>query len=329
MVPMFKRMTALIKPLIKPLLAAGLVFMLVFGQAHDALAARSGGRMGGGSFRGSSRSYRAPMRTNGGGGYAPGGGFGYFPSFMPFYGFGVGGGGLFSLLIMMAIASYLFQTFRSTFGSEGVDGSGDANPTISIAKVQVGLMAQARSMQLDLDRIAFNADTNTDAGRAHVLQEVSLALLRHPEYWAYGSAQAERPKLNAAEGIFNQLALAERSKFTEETLSNLNGQTKKPALAGAGKSEQLAVPQTPGELLEMNEASHSEYIVVTLLVGTQAKLQFPKINSDEDMKQVLRQIGSLSADNLLAIEVIWAPQADDDNLSSDDIMTNYPDMRLV
>jgi uncharacterized membrane protein len=82
-------------------------------------------------------------------------------------------------------------------------------------------------------------------------------------------------------------------------------------------------------LLEMNAASHSEYIVVTLLVGTQAKLQFPKINNDEDMKQVLRQIGSLSADNLLAIEVIWAPQADDDNLSADDIMANYPDMRLV
>ncbi len=329
MVPMFKRIAALIKPLIKPLLAAGLVFMLVFGQAHDALAARSGGRMGGGSFRGSSRSYQAPMRTNGGGGYATGGGFGYFPSFMPFYGFGVGGGGMFSLLIMIAIAGYLFQTFRSTFGSEGLDGSGEANPTISIAKVQVGLMAQARNMQLDLDRIAFNADTNTDAGRAHVLQEVSLALLRHPEYWAYGSAQTERPKLNTAEGVFNQLALAERSKFTEETLSNLNGQMKKPTLAGADQTGQLTVPQTPGELLEMNEANHSEYIVVTLLVGTQAKLQFPKINNDEDVKQILRQIGSLSADNLLAIEVIWAPQANDDNLSADDIMASYPDMRLV
>jgi uncharacterized membrane protein len=328
MVPMFKRMAAMIKPLIKPLLAAGLVFTLVFGQAHDALAARSGGRMGGGSFRGSSRSYGAPMRTNGGGGYAPGGGFGFFPSFMPFYGFGLGGGGLFSLLITIAIASYLFQAFRNTFGSDGLEGNGDANPTISIAKVQVGLMAQARSLQLELDRIAFNADTNTDRGRAHVLQEVSLALLRHPEYWAYGAAQTDRPKLNTAEGVFNRLALAERSKFTEETLSNLNGQMKKPSLAGAD-GDKLTVPQTAGELLEMNAASHSEYIVVTLLVGTQAKLQFPKINSDEDMKQVLRQIGSLSADNLLAIEVIWAPQADDDNLSADDIMANYPDMRLV
>jgi uncharacterized membrane protein len=329
MVPMFKRIAAMIKPLIKPLLAAGLVFTLVFGQAHEALAARSGGRMGGGSFRGSSRSYRAPMRTNGGGNYATGGGFGFFPGFMPFYGFGLGGGGMFSLLITIAIAGYLFQTFRNTFGSDGLEGNSDANPTISIAKVQVGLMAQARSLQLDLDRIAFNADTNTDAGRAHVLQEVSLALLRHPEYWAYGSATTERPKLNTAEGIFNRLALAERSKFTEETLSNLNGQMKKPSLAGAGSKEKLTVPQTPSELLALNESSHSEYIVVTLLVGTAAKLQFPKINNDEDMKQVLRQIGSLSADNLLAIEVIWAPQADDDNLSADDIMTNYPDMRLV
>jgi uncharacterized membrane protein len=329
MVPMFKRVIAMIKPFIKPLLAAGLVFTLVFGQAHEALAARSGGRMGGGSFRGSSRSYGAPVRTNGGGGYSTGGGFGFFPGFMPFYGFGLGGGGIFSLLITIAIAGYLFQAFRNAFGSDSLDGNGEANPTISIAKVQVGLMAQARSLQLELDRIALSADTNTDAGRVHILQEVSLALLRHPEYWAYGAAQTERPKLAAAEGIFNQLALAERSKFTEETLSNLNGQMKKPSLTGAGNSEKLTVPQTAGELLALNESSHSEYIVVTILVGTQAKVQFPKINSDEDMKQALRQIGSLSADNLLAIEVVWAPQADGDNLSADDIMANYPDMRLV
>ncbi len=329
MVPMFKRVIAMIKPLIKPLLAAGLVFTLVFGQAHEALAARSGGRIGGGSFRGGGSSYRAPARTNGGGGYSTGGGFGFFPGYMPFYGFGLGGGGLFSLLITIAIAGYLFQSFRNTFGADALEGNGDANPTISVAKVQVGLMAQARSLQLDLDRIAFNADTNTDTGRAHVLQEVSLALLRHPEYWAYGSAQTERPKLSTAEGVFNRLALAERSKFTEETLSNLNGQMKKPSLAGAGSSEKLTVPQTPGELLALNESAHSEYIVVTLLVGTQAKVQFPKINNDEDMKLALRQIGSLSAENLLAIEVIWAPQADGDNLSADDIMANYPDMRLV
>jgi uncharacterized membrane protein len=47
------------------------------------------------------------------------------------------------------------------------------------------------------------------------------------------------------------------------------------------------------------------------------------------MKQTLNQIGSLPASDLLAIEVVWTPQADGDSLSSDDIMAHYPDLKLV
>jgi uncharacterized membrane protein len=329
MVPSFKKIVgtikSVIKPLFKPLVAMALALVLVFGlQHHDAFAARSGGRMGGGSFRAPSRSYRTPARTNGsamyGGGY--GGGFGL--PFMPFYGLGFGGGGgMFSLLITLAIAGYLFRTFQNTFGN---DVGSEENPGISVAKVQVGLMAQARNLQLDLDRIAFNADTNSETGRAKILQEVSLTLLRHPEYWVYGSVSTDTPKLSGAEAVFNRLTMAERSKFNEETLSNINGQVKKPTLAGAAQGSTLT-PQSPAELLAMN--ADSEYVVVTLLVATTAKLQLPKINGENDMKQALQQIGSLAASGLLAIEVVWTPQADGDCLTSDDIMASYPDMKLV
>jgi uncharacterized membrane protein len=325
MVPNFKKLLAAIKsriqPLFKPLITLTLAFTLVFGlQNPDAFAARSGGRMGGGSFRAPSRSYRAPARSSGGAMY--GGGFGI--PFMPFYGFGLGGGGgMFSLLITLAIAGYLFRTFQSTFGSG--EGS-DENPGISVAKVQVGLMAQARNLQLDLDRIAFNADTNTETGRAKILQEVSLTLLRHPEYWVYGSVSTDMPKLSGAEAVFNRLTMAERSKFSEETLSNINGQVKQPKLANAAHGGTLT-PQSPAELLAMN--ADAEYVVVTLLVATTAKLQLPKINGENDMKQALQQVGSLAASGLLAIEVVWTPQADGDCLTSDDIMASYPDMKLV
>jgi uncharacterized membrane protein len=326
MVPTFKKIWAKVQstfqPFFRPLITLTLALVLVFGlQNHDAFAARSGGRMGGGSFRAPSRSYRAPARSSGGTMY--GGGFGI--PFMPFYGYGLGfgGGGMFSLLITLAIAGYLFRTFQNTFGS---DAGSEENPGISVAKVQVGLMAQARNLQLDLDRIAFNADTNTESGRAKVLQEVSLTLLRHPEYWVYGSVSTELPKLSGAEAVFNRLTMAERSKFSEETLSNINGQVKQPTLAGANQGGTLT-PQSPAELLAMN--ADAEYVVVTLLVATTAKLQLPKINGENDMKQALQQIGSLAASGLLAIEVVWTPQADGDCLTSDDIMASYPDMKLV
>ena len=57
-----------------------------------------------------------------------------------------------------------------------------------------------------------------------MLQEATLALLRHPEYWVYGATESQKASLDAAEAKFNQLSLTERSKFTDETLSNVNNE---------------------------------------------------------------------------------------------------------
>jgi uncharacterized membrane protein len=186
--------------------------------------------------------------------------------------------------------------------------------------VQVGLLEGARGLQKELNELGLSADTGSAVGRAQVLQESTLALLRHPEYWVYGAAQSQQTALEAAEAKFNQLALSERSKFTEETLSNVNNQlrqgTTNASLTGSGG--QLAATAAPGE-----------YIVVTILVGTEGKLELPKINSSDDLRQALRQIGGISSDRLLAVELLWTPQAEGDTLTSDDLMAGYPDLQLV
>ncbi|NEQ67693.1 MAG: hypothetical protein F6K21_19740, partial [Symploca sp. SIO2D2] len=113
---MSKKIFAAIKPLLKSLVVFGLILTLVLGNASSALAARSGGRIGGGSFRVPSRSYSVPnggyRAPVGGGYYAPGGGFG-FPFLLPFFGFGGGFGSLFSILIFLAIANFLVKSIRS------------------------------------------------------------------------------------------------------------------------------------------------------------------------------------------------------------------------
>lgn len=319
---MHKKLFAWIKPFIKPLLVVGLVLTLVLGQADGALAARSGGRIGGGSFRAPTRSMPAPSRTYSpapSGGYYPGGGFGGgfgFPFIMP-YPFIMGGGGLFSILIFLAIASFLFRSFRSAQGADSAGGYG--SPSISVAKVQVGLLSEARGLQSDLDRIAAKADTSSSVGLSQVLQESTLALMRHPEYWMYAGSDTKQTSLEAAENQFNRLALAERSKFSAETLSNVNNvlkQADQPALAAAGGA--IAPAEAPGE-----------FIVVTLLVATQGKLQLPTINSSQDLRQALGQIGAVPSENLLAMELLWTPQAEGDTLSSDDVLVGYPALKLI
>lgn len=315
---MRKTLSNFIKPFIKPLLALMLVVALVLGQAQGALAA-SGGRIGGGSFRAPSRPM--PSRTYAppsGGGYYPGGGFGYgYPFLVPSFGVGFGFSGLFTVLIFLAIAGFLVNTLRSA--QSGDDGY-NPNPTVSLAKLQVGLLSEARGLQADLNRIAEVADTGSKAGLAQVLQETTLALLRHPEYWAYAGDQTQLTSLNAAEPQFNRLALAERSKFSGETLSNVDN------LLKHGASGQ-ALPAT-GDLATLDKAP-GEYIVVTLLVAAQGKLQLPPINDSQSLRQAISQLGSVSSDSLLALEVLWTPQATGDTLSSDDVLAQYPDLKLV
>ena len=226
---------------------------------------------------------------------------------------------MFTILIFLALANFLVQTFRRV-GSGGESSElGYSNPKVSVARVQAGLLSQARSLQAELDEIARTADTGSAAGRAQVLQETTLALLRHPEYWVYGAAQSQQSALEAAEAKFNQLALGERSKFTSETLSNVNNQLRQAS---------DSLPAAGGQLsTEVREPG--EYIVVTIVVGTEGNLQLPAINSTEDLRQALRQIGGISSDRLLALEVLWTPQAEGDTLTTDDMLAEYPDLKLV
>ena len=324
---MRKKLQIAIKPFFKSLLVAFLVCTLVFSQTPSALAARSGGRIGGGSFRmPSSRPYSSPRtyapRGGGYGGY-PGGGFG-FPFLFPFIGIGGGFGGLFGILIFFALANFAVQTFRRVAGGEGEEVGYSSNPTISVTRLQVGLLAQARELQTELNQLAQTGDTDSSVGRAQILQEASLALLRHPEYWVYAGGGTNQARLNSAESEFNRLALAERSKFGKETLSNVNNQLRAAA-------SNKALPST-GEIenpTDLITQGPGEYIVVTLLAATLGKTEVPNINSADDLRQALSQFGGIPSERLLAFEILWTPQAEGDTLTSDDLLAEYADLKLV
>ena len=128
--------------------AISLLAMSVFGNAHEALARRSGGRVGGSSFR-SSPSRTAPSRSapsnyggssnsfyGGNSSYGNGGG-GFF--FLPMFFGGGMGGGLFTFLLIAIVAGVIMQAFRGRNG-EGITGM---DSKVTVAKIQVGLLASA------------------------------------------------------------------------------------------------------------------------------------------------------------------------------------------
>ncbi|MBD2233378.1 DUF1517 domain-containing protein [Phormidium tenue] len=314
---MVKQLFQRLKPFLKPLMAVVLAVVLVFGTADGAWAA-AGGRMGGGSFRApaprmspSPRSY-AP---SGGGGYYPSGGFG-MPFLFPFIGIGGGFGGLFTLLIFIAIANVVVRGLRGATSEDDYGTPmGGSNPPVAIAKLQVGLLAQARELQDDLNRLATTADTGTSQGLAKLLQETTLALLRHPDYWAYATSEDKQTRLLNAEQEFNRYTLSARSQFSAETLSNVNNQLTQaePQALLTGDTD-----QAPGE-----------YILATVVVATQGKLDLPNIYSSADLRQALSQIGAISSENLLAVEVLWTPQQSGETLSGDELIAQYPELKLI
>ncbi len=305
-----------LKPIARSLVAIFLVALIFFSHAGEALARRGGGRIGGGSFRTPTRSVpSSPSRS--GGGYYPGGGF--YPGgssffFLPFL-FG-GGGGLFSMLILLAIAGAVMQAFRGKSDSEA--GIVTESSTVTIAKIQVGLLSSARELQNDLSRLALEANTGTSEGLSAILRETTLSLMRHPEYWVYVSSGREATKFSLAEQKFNSLAMSERSKLNEEVISNVNSRLRQAATASKSLSASGA--------LELE--APSEFVVVTLIaaIAGESLANLPKVRSSSELKQALATVGSVPADRLLALEVLWEPQSEEFTLTSEEVLTVYPEL---
>lgn len=305
-----RRLMRLLSLSLLPVLAAGL---FSFAWAQPADAAR-GGRIGGGSFR-SAPMRSAPRGGGYGGGYRGGygGGIG-FPFLIPFFGFG--GGGLFGLLILMAIVGVVANGLRGAMGggmaapnlpSERPDGP------VTVVQLQLGLLASARSVQEDLRRYARTADTSSSSGLQQVLQDATLALLRRPDQWVYANAESGQVPFNAAEATFNRLSMQERSKLSGELTSNVDGRRlAEDTVAASGTGDADAT---------------SEYIAVTLLVASRSKLPLKAVDSAEQLRDALGVLGAVPASALLALEVIWQPDGSGDVLSADELITAYPQLK--
>ena len=288
--------------------------------------AASGGRIGGGSFR----SAPSMPRSYGGGGYRGGygGGFnggyrgGYggggigFPFLIPLFGFG--GGGLFGFLVLMAVVGLLLNAFKGGGGQAGPLpagrgselGSGRPDGPVTISQLQVGLLASARDLQRDLRRLAGSADTGRAAGLQALLQETTLAMLRHPDLWVYANAEVGQVPFASAESTFNRLSMGERSKLQREVTSNVSGQRFNDASVVSGESD-----------------ASSDFIAITLLVASRNRLNIKGAGSADQLRDALQQLGAVGADDLIAIEVIWQPEGAGEVLSTEELLTAYPQLQ--
>jgi len=297
-------------------------------------ARSSGGRAGGGSF----------SRPSGGGSSAPSRSAPsysdpapynrpyqdpYYPRSQPVpipipggyggyggYGYGFGGFGTVLLLLIVGggfILPIMWSYFMRSAGG-GRSGGGYAaaseldNDIVTVTRLQVALLAQARSIQESLTELTEQADTSSQVGLSQLLQETVLALLRSPENWTHVRVNSQTVKSREQAGqIFQEISIEERSKFSAETLANVGGRVQRQAMP------------------KNDDDAPASYIVVTLIVGTadDRPLFSDKILSAQDLQAALKRIGSIPPEYLMVFELLWSPQESADSLTYDELLTEY------
>jgi uncharacterized membrane protein len=116
----------------------------------------------------------------------------------------------------------------------------------------------------------------------------------------------------SAEATFNRLSMAERSKLDRELTTNV-----------AGRRSQLA----GGTVGESDAAS--DFIAVTVLVASRRPIPLRGADNADQLRSSLQALGSVTASDLLALEVIWQPDGAGETFSTEQLLTAYPDLRHV
>jgi len=263
----------------------------------------------------------------------PSPGWGFLPFVIPFLGWGggwgggggvsgggVGFGGILGLLLILGIVALVGRVLLRNLASARRDrlelspSGSSGGERYAVVKCQLALLSTARSLQQQLQAYASAANTDTVAGLATSLQEVVLALIRHSEYWRYGSVQVQRAgSLDDAERTFNQVVGQERTKLSEELTVNIDGVRRQASRQDSKPSDEVG-----------------QYLVVTLIVATGYPEFTPyQTPTAKDLEATLQRLGTLLAADLLALEVIWSPENPDDALTEDELLTEYPEVSAL
>lgn len=187
---------------------------------------------------------------------------------------------------------------------------------LDVSVLYIALDGRARaSVQRAFDRIAQSYDTSTAEGLTGMLREVCIVLRRAKDSWVYAAVTNRKPMAaEVAEGEFQRLVDAARSRYQEELTSNVDGVITR----GAVPDIQPTTAEGPG------------LVLVTIAVAAQVELwDVPDPSNGDMLRAALEAMSQLNQANLVAVDIIWTPSAENDRMSSIELETLYPNMQRI
>ncbi len=227
--------------------------------------------------------------------------------------------GLFLLFTMMRMGSSKFRGVASVPNSKTWNQIGQPpqiHGLMDVSAIMIAVDWRARAeMQASLKDIAKRGASGNAAGLATMLHETVVALRRVELAWLYSGCVNARPEHRSqAEATFRGVASEMRTRFKKELVRNADGSV----------SEQA----TP----EMTAKSHEGQGVVLVTIVVAARREIPDIARATDaneLKNVMRAFGALTAADLVALEVIWSPAAENDRMSTAELEQFYPELKKI
>ena len=220
------------------------------------------------------------------------------------------GGGFALILILVWFGSSANRNSNSVDNPSKFEKQRD-NDQVTVSKIQVAVYAHTPNIQEDLSDLSLRIDTGEDEGLFELMQESALILLRNSEYWTHVLNVSESAHIDNAEQIFQKYSITERSKFTQETISNVEGNVKEKAL----------------NLTDEEKYDIASYVVITLIIGTaHDRPLWDKIATIDELQEALQKIASIREDYLMVFELLWSPQSSEDSLTNDELLLEYTDM---
>jgi hypothetical protein len=204
--------------------------------------------------------------------------------------------------ILIAIVSALRGRRRPTMAYEPllepaypVAAASTGNIDVTVLRIAIDGRA-SKFVQTELAAIVKTYDATTEDSRARRLRELSIMLRRVRDSWIYGGADNDplRPR---------DEALAAVVRHVDEARSRV----KQPAT-------QMVSPSRPPVGL----------ILVSIIVAARGELMtITDLATGEDIRRALEAAVDRAASDLLAVEVVWVPSDEGQQLSSLDLEAHY------
>ena len=177
-----------------------------------------------------------------------------------------------------------------------------------------------------LNILSNSVDTTTRNGVQDLISTVAMELLRQePSLISAVSSSVVYHSDDVAQRAFYEISTKERAKFNKETIHKFGTTT-----TSTSTSTTRNLLQDSVSTLSDNQQTKPTFAVITLtllLVGAAVE-SWPTMKSRSDWKQTLHTLtATVSVENvLLAGEVLWAPTGANEQLSQEQIYTDYPNL---